>query len=105
MAWSPLGFTVESDGSERLHFSDPEFVVRVAASATGGAVSIVEERAPLDTPLHVHEREDEIIYILDGDHVVQVGEQEFHVGPGALVFAHAASPIHNGVFGRGPGGS
>ncbi len=87
MAWSPLGFNVESDGGERLYFSDAEFVVRAAASATAGAISIVEEIAPLDTPLHVHEREDEIFYVLDGDHVVQVGEAEFQVGPGGLVFA------------------
>ena len=87
MASPPTGFNVESTGGERLHFSDAEFVVRAAADATGGAISIVEEIAPLDTPLHVHEREDEIFYILDGDHVVQVGEQEFQVAPGALVFA------------------
>ena len=45
-----------------------------------------------DTPLHVHERDDELFYVLDGEHVFQVGDDEFHVGPGGLVFAPRGIP-------------
>ena len=47
------------DGGERLRFSDAEFVVKVSAETTGGVFTIIEETAPLDTPLHVHRNEDE----------------------------------------------
>jgi mannose-6-phosphate isomerase-like protein (cupin superfamily) len=80
------GHRVEADGGERLRFSDAEFVVRASADRTGGAFTIIEEVAPLDTPLHVHKYEDELWYILEGKHVIQVGDEEFHVGPGETVF-------------------
>jgi hypothetical protein len=34
----------------------------------------------------VHEREDELFYVLEGEHVFRVGEQEHRVGPGGVVF-------------------
>ena len=46
----------------------------------------------VDTPLHVHENEDELFYALEGEHVVQVGDEEFHVRPGGLVFAPRRVP-------------
>ena len=105
MASLPPGFNVESDGGERLHFSDADFVVRAAADATGGAISIVEEIAPLDTPLHVHEREDEIFYILDGDHVIQVANKSSRSVPRGSSSRDAALHTRSGVLCRGPGGS
>jgi Cupin domain len=40
----------------------------------------------VDTPLHVHARDDEMFYVLEGEHVVQCGAEEFHLGPGGVVF-------------------
>jgi mannose-6-phosphate isomerase-like protein (cupin superfamily) len=88
----PSAFRVGVDGGERLSFAGAEFVVRAAADTTGGAFTIVEEIAPLDTPLHVHEREDEIFFVLEGEHVVQVGDEAFAVGPGDLVFGPRGVP-------------
>ena len=84
---------VEGDG-ERLRFSGAEFVVGASADTTGGAFTIIEEVAPLDTPLHVHEHEDEdeLFYVLEGEHVFRVGDDEFPVGPGATVFAPRGVP-------------
>jgi len=56
----PPGYQLDADGGERLRFSDAEFLIKASADTTGGAFSIIEEIAPLDTPLHVHEREDEL---------------------------------------------
>jgi uncharacterized protein YjlB len=42
-----------------------------------------EELAPLlDTPLHLHEHEDELFHILEGEHVFDCGSERFDVGPG-----------------------
>jgi mannose-6-phosphate isomerase-like protein (cupin superfamily) len=87
-----LRFKLDADGGERLRFSDAEFVVKASAETTGGAFGIIEEIAPLDTPMHVHRNEDELWYVLEGEHVVQVGDDEFPVGPGEMVFAPRGVP-------------
>ena len=55
-------------------------------------MSVFEEVDPVDTPLHVHEHEDELFYALEGEHVFRVGEREHRVGPGGLVFAPRGIP-------------
>ena len=86
------GHRVEAGGGERLRFGDVEVVVRASADATGGAFTMIEEVAPVDTPLHIHKNEDELWYILEGEHVIGVGDNEFHVGPGETVFAPRGVP-------------
>jgi mannose-6-phosphate isomerase-like protein (cupin superfamily) len=88
----PPPFKVDLDGGERLRFGDAEVVVRASAATTGGAFTIIEEISPLDTPLHVHENEDEIFYALEGDHVVRVADDEFEIGPGELAFGPRGVP-------------
>ena len=67
-------------------------MVKASADTTGGAFTVFEERDPVDTPLHVHEHEDELFYVLEGEHVFQVGDEELRVGPGGLVFAPRGVP-------------
>jgi mannose-6-phosphate isomerase-like protein (cupin superfamily) len=86
------GFQVPSGDGERLRFGDVEILVRAPAERTGGALSVFEEAAPADTPLHVHEHEDELFYVLEGEHVFQVGDREHRVGPGGFVFAPRGVP-------------
>jgi mannose-6-phosphate isomerase-like protein (cupin superfamily) len=92
MAERAAGHKVDGDGGERLRFSGAEVVVRASAETTGGAFTILEEVSPLDTPLHMHENEDEVFYVLGGDHVIQVGDDEFHLGPGGLAFGPRRVP-------------
>jgi mannose-6-phosphate isomerase-like protein (cupin superfamily) len=86
------GHKVEAEGGERLRFSDAEFIVRASAETTGGAFSMVEENEPLDTPMHVHRNEDELWYVLEGEHIIQIGDDEFHVGPGGTLFGPRGVP-------------
>jgi mannose-6-phosphate isomerase-like protein (cupin superfamily) len=92
MPGNTIGHALAAGEGERLRFSGAEFVVRASAASTGGAFSIVEEHDPLDTPQHVHEREDELFYVLEGEHVFRVGEAELPAGPGAVVFAPRGVP-------------
>jgi mannose-6-phosphate isomerase-like protein (cupin superfamily) len=69
-----------------------EIVVKVPGETTGGAFTVFEESNPVDTPLHVHDNEDELFYVLEGEHLIQVGERELRVGPGGLVFAPRGVP-------------
>ena len=91
MADAPA-FKLESGGGERLRFGEVEILIKIPRDATGGAYTVFEEREPVDTPLHVHEHEDELFYVLEGEHVFQVGEQEHRAGPGDLVFAPRGIP-------------
>ena len=62
-------------------------LVKASTESTNGAFATIEEVDPLDTPLHVHANEDELFYVIEGEHVFTVGEEEFPAGPGAVVFA------------------
>jgi mannose-6-phosphate isomerase-like protein (cupin superfamily) len=96
-------FTLACDDGELLTFGDVKILVRASAESTGGAFSLVEEVPPLvDTPMHVHAHDDELFYILEGEHVIQVGEREMRVGPGGVVFAprgvpHAQRRVEPGI--------
>jgi mannose-6-phosphate isomerase-like protein (cupin superfamily) len=85
-------YELDAEGGERLQFGEVEVVVKASADTTGGAFTIFEENEPVDTPLHVHENEDELFYVLEGEHVFQVGDREFRAGPGGLVFAPRGVP-------------
>jgi mannose-6-phosphate isomerase-like protein (cupin superfamily) len=86
------GFTVSAEDGERLSFSDAEFIVKVSGASTGGALSVIEEVDPLDTPLHVHSNEDELWYVLEGEHIFQIGHVEMKAGPGDVVFGPRGVP-------------
>jgi quercetin dioxygenase-like cupin family protein len=88
---------------ERLTFGGITIVVRVSAEDSGGAMSVMEEVEPMaDTPLHVHSREDELFYIVEGEHIVTLGEREHRLGPGDAIFCprgipHAQRRVEPGV--------
>ncbi len=93
MADQPTPFALEAGEGELLVFGGVTILVRASAAETAGAFSLFEEVPPmLDTPLHVHEREDELFHVLEGEHVIQVGDDEFPAGPGGVVFAPRGVP-------------
>lgn len=86
------GHMIGPDGGERLAWAGMELVIRASADTTGGAFSIVEESDAVDAPPHVHTHEDEIFFVLEGNHIFTVGNQEFDVAPGGLVFGPRGVP-------------
>jgi mannose-6-phosphate isomerase-like protein (cupin superfamily) len=83
---------LSAEEGERLSFGEVEILIKASAESTGGAFALFEESEPEDTPLHIHEHEDELFYVLEGEHVFQVGDREFRIGPGGLVFAPRGVP-------------
>lgn len=63
---------------------------RIVATAaeTNGAFGLMEQWAPagFSPPLHVHHREDSAIVMLDGELVVQRGDDQFPASAGDAVF-------------------
>ena len=88
---------------ERVTFGEITIVVRVSAEDSGGAMTVIEEVEPIsDTPLHVHSREHEFFYIVEGEHIITLGEEEHRLGPGDAIFAprgvpHAQRRVEPGV--------
>ena len=64
--------------------------IKASAADTGGQYTLLEITAPpgLQTPLHVHYREDEGFYLLEGSVTIEVGDQTVEVGAGE----HAYGP-------------
>jgi quercetin dioxygenase-like cupin family protein len=60
--------------------------VRVSAEQTGGAFSITDNLARRGnaSPVHVHDRADETLFVLDGDLRVVVGEEHHSAGAGTV---------------------
>lgn len=86
-------YALEPDQGERLVFGGATILVRTPSEASGGAFALFEEVPPMaDTPLHVHANEDELFYVLEGEHVFTVGDEEHPVSPGGLVFAPRGVP-------------
>ena len=78
---------------ERLTFGEVHVVIHADAASTGGALGVMEEVPPLaDTPLHVHTNEDELFYALEGEHVIQVGDDDHRIGPGETAFCPRGVP-------------
>ena len=78
--------------------------VKASAADTGGMYTLLEITAPagLQTPLHVHYREDEGFYVLDGSVTIEVGDQTVELGPGEHAFGPRDIPHR---FTVGPAGA
>lgn len=73
------GYAVGAESGERLTFGGGTVLLKAATPA----LTVWEELEPLlDTPLHVHQHEDELFHILEGEHVFECGGNRFDVGPG-----------------------
>jgi quercetin dioxygenase-like cupin family protein len=60
---------------------------KVQSEQTGGAYAILEQRFPAGhgPPLHVHRRETEIFYVLEGQFEFRVGDQKILAPAGTLL--------------------
>jgi quercetin dioxygenase-like cupin family protein len=62
--------------------------IKATAADTGGQLTIVQVTSPpgLEAPLHVHHREDEAFWILEGQVTLQVGEDTIDASAGDYAF-------------------
>jgi quercetin dioxygenase-like cupin family protein len=76
-------------------------VIKATAEDTGGQLSIVEMTEPpgVEAPLHVHHREDEAFFILEGSVTLHVGEEtieakagDYAMGPRDIPHRYTVGP-------------
>jgi mannose-6-phosphate isomerase-like protein (cupin superfamily) len=75
--------------AQPLWFVDHLVHIRVDGDASGGALALLDERGRRGDmpPLHVHRRDDETFYVLEGELTVFAGGEGITVGAGHAAFA------------------
>ena len=75
---------------------------REARLRTGGQYTLVEVLEPEgEAPLHVHHREDEAFWVLEGELTFEVGDETIKASPGAFLFGPRDVP-HRYTVDSGP---
>jgi quercetin dioxygenase-like cupin family protein len=79
---------------------DGESSLKASAKSTGGGMSMIESRTTGGAPLHVHTREDEYFYVLEGKLSVRLGDETFEAGARSFVFLPRGVPHEWDVVGE-----
>jgi mannose-6-phosphate isomerase-like protein (cupin superfamily) len=66
--------------------------LKASRHSTGGALSVLETSIGAGPPLHVHDREDECFYVLDGELSIRCGGDAFGAAAGSFVFLPRGRP-------------
>ncbi len=86
MAVSEPVLNTEGAGESIEYGNGSRAEIVVGGTQSGGDYAVVRNRvAPGDEPpLHSHSREDEMVYVVDGEITATVGDADVDVGPGAF---------------------
>jgi mannose-6-phosphate isomerase-like protein (cupin superfamily) len=74
--------------------------LKASRDSTGGTLSVFETSVADGPPLHVHDREDECFYILDGELSVRCGSDACDAAAGSFVFLPRGRPHRFWATGR-----
>src|SRR5918997_2881507 len=87
-------FAQEPGEGEALWWFGMLATIKATKEQTGGRYTPVEVLAPqgFASPLHVHHREGEGFYILEGEMTFYVGDQTIKARPGSFLFGPAEVP-------------
>ncbi|MEY9783429.1 quercetin 2,3-dioxygenase [Sinorhizobium fredii] len=79
---------------DRFWWQGSLMIIKARAADTGGALGLVEASFPegFGPPLHVHHREDEAFYVLEGKIRFLQGDTDFVAGPGTFVWGPRGVP-------------
>ena len=79
---------LQPDEGEALWFMGMLTTIKASKEGTGGKVAVIEHTSPYNSgsPLHVHHREDEWFYVLEGELTIWVGGRTVVAGAGAFLF-------------------
>ena len=85
---------VKSREGEAIWWFDCLAEIKATAADTGGLMSIVEITEPpnVEAPLHVHHREDEAFWVLEGEVTIEVGDTTVQCHAGDYAFGPRGIP-------------
>jgi quercetin dioxygenase-like cupin family protein len=81
-------YVLEREEGSAVWFLGCATRVKATGAQTGGAFGLIEQELPPSfvSPYHVHRREDETFYVLEGYMTFICGQKRWKVGPGAYLF-------------------
>jgi mannose-6-phosphate isomerase-like protein (cupin superfamily) len=88
------GYCLAPGEGEAWWFLDTLMVVKAGGDQTRNAFTLIEFGAPtgFGPPLHIHHREDEAFYVLDGSMTVVCGDDRWEAGAGSFVMLPRGVP-------------
>jgi len=79
---SASGYVLHS--GEGVNVADPS--TKASRLSTNGSLTLIESKTTGGAPLHVHTREDEYFYVVEGVIKVRLGDKAFEAGPRSFVY-------------------
>ena len=86
MTLDSAGFVVKAGAVRPTRIPLGKTSMKALSSDTGGAYSFGEHHLTYDFPPHIHYREDEGIYVLEGQIRFTIGDEAHVLGPGDFIF-------------------
>jgi quercetin dioxygenase-like cupin family protein len=100
----PAPRMVAPGDGEHLWFLGTLMTVKAGGDVTGGNLSVIEATMPagFGPPLHRHDVEDELFYLVEGEMTFWCAGQEATYGPGATIWLPRGLPHRFQVSDDGP---
>jgi mannose-6-phosphate isomerase-like protein (cupin superfamily) len=91
-----LGHSIAGGDGERIWIVGDTMTLKATGESTGGSLVLLENlTAPGGgPPPHIHTREDEFWYVLDGTFEIRIGDETHTLGPGGFAYAPRGT-VHN----------
>ena len=90
------GYSIAAGEGERIWIVGDTMTIKATAESTGGSLVLLENlTAPGGgPPPHIHTREDEFWYVLEGTFEIRLGDELHVLGPGGFAYAPRGT-VHN----------
>jgi mannose-6-phosphate isomerase-like protein (cupin superfamily) len=90
------GYTIAAGDGERIWIVGDTMTFKATGESTGGRLVLLENlTAPGGgPPPHIHSREDEFFFVLDGTFEIRIGDRLHAVGPGGFAYVRRGT-VHN----------
>ncbi len=91
-----IGHSIAAGDGERIWIVEDTMTLKATGESTGGSLVLLENlTAPGGgPPPHIHTREDEFFYVLDGTFEVRIGDDLHALGPGGYAYVPRGT-VHN----------
>jgi quercetin dioxygenase-like cupin family protein len=90
------GYAIAAGEGERIWIVGDTMTLKATGESTGESLVLIENlTAPGGgPPPHIHTREDEFFYVLDGSFEIRIGDEVHAVGPGGFAYVPRGT-VHN----------